>query len=53
MFNFMKSIQQGLQFSWFPERVTTYGKISLGTKLGLRLRSNSVNATPSYNLLQM
>ena len=44
----MKFIQQGLQFSWFLKRATTLGKISSGTKLGLR--SNSVNATPSSDL---
>jgi hypothetical protein len=47
----MKSIQQGLQFPWFPERATTSGKISSGTKLGLR--SNSANGTSSYDLIQM
>jgi len=47
----MKSIQQGLQFPWFPERAITSGKISSRTKL--ELRSNSTNATSSYNLLQM
>jgi len=39
----MKFIRQELQFSWFFERTTKSGKISLGTKLGLR--SNSTNAT--------
>jgi len=45
----MKFIRQGLQFPWFFERTTKSGKISLGTKLGLR--SNSANATPFYDLL--
>jgi hypothetical protein len=45
----MKFIRQGLQFSWFFERTTKSGKISLGTKL--RLRSNFANATPSCDPL--
>ena len=45
----MKSIRQGLQFPWFLKRATTSGKISSGTKFGLR--SNSANATLSSDLL--
>ena len=44
-----KFIRQGLQLPWFFERTTNSGKISLETKLGLQ--SNSVNVTPSCDLL--
>jgi hypothetical protein len=45
----MKSIRQGLQFSWFLKRTTTSGKISPGTKLGLQ--SNSANAASLSDIL--
>jgi hypothetical protein len=46
-----KSIQQGLHFPWFLKRATTSGKIS--SRIKLRLRSNSTNATSSSDLFQI